>query len=163
MATLVHVQNAHHMMVAVEPQEEGIEVHFADGAKGLIPFKDLQEINGLGDLAAVQLPNPYEMLLGNKRGHEVEIGWDFARHYADPTYQALASKAAAHAMQSLGARIRMFREKMGWTQEHLAESAGISRVTLNRIENGEQSPRYENLLGLSKALGVTFEDLVIQS
>lgn len=38
------------------------------------------------------------------------------------------------------------------TQERLASEAGIGRVTLVRIENGEQSPRYETLVALAEAL-----------
>ena len=39
------------------------------------------------------------------------------------------------------------------TQEQLATAAGIGRVTLVRIENGERSPRYETLVALGGALG----------
>ena len=63
-------------------------------------------------------------------------------------------------MHSLGERIRHHREKTAMKQKDLAKAAGISRVTLNRIENGEQAPRYENLVAIGKALGVSFTDLV---
>jgi len=39
------------------------------------------------------------------------------------------------------------------TQEELATAAGIGRVILVRIENGELSPRYETLVALAGALG----------
>ena len=38
------------------------------------------------------------------------------------------------------------------TQERLAEAAEIGRVTLVRIESGEQSPRFETLSALADAL-----------
>ena len=38
------------------------------------------------------------------------------------------------------------------TQQELASKAGIGRVTLMRIENGEQLPRFETLTALADAL-----------
>ncbi len=39
-------------------------------------------------------------------------------------------------LAEIGARIREARRSLGWTQETLAERAGISRPTLNQLENG---------------------------
>ena len=63
-------------------------------------------------------------------------------------------------LQAIGARIRQLREFAGLTQEALARAAGIGRVTLVRIENGEQSPRYGTLVSLARALGRPMVDLV---
>lgn len=41
---------------------------------------------------------------------------------------------------AMGERIRMIREKIGWTQEFLAEKIDISSVHLSRIENGKVTP-----------------------
>jgi len=41
-----------------------------------------------------------------------------------------------------------------------ALNAGIGRVTLVRIEKGEQSPRYETLIALSRALGLPLADVL---
>jgi transcriptional regulator with XRE-family HTH domain len=38
------------------------------------------------------------------------------------------------------------------TQEQLAERAGVGRITLLRIEKGEQSPKYDTLIALASAL-----------
>lgn len=65
----------------------GIELAFADGRTGLIPFPDLPEIGTLANLAAIELPNPYAVILRNARGQTVELPWDFARHYCDASYQ----------------------------------------------------------------------------
>lgn len=46
------------------------------------------------------------------------------------------------------------------TQEHLAAAAGIGRVTLVRIERGEQSPRYGTLVALAEALGCPMATLL---
>ncbi|RKX49988.1 MAG: transcriptional regulator, partial [Thermotogae bacterium] len=36
--------------------------------------------------------------------------------------------------------LRIFREKMGWTQEELARKVGVSRQTINYIEKGRYQP-----------------------
>ena len=44
----VLVKNADRMMNAIKPVPEGIELSFADGCSGVIPFADIPEISGLG-------------------------------------------------------------------------------------------------------------------
>ncbi|MBA7589090.1 hypothetical protein ES708_31165 [subsurface metagenome] len=46
------------------------------------------------------------------------------------------------------------------TQSELAEAAGIGRVTQVRIENGEQSPRYETLAAIAQALRRPITDII---
>ena len=53
-----------------------------------------------------------------------------------PTIEAIA----ALGRQTVGARVRRFREAAG-----LAQAADIGRVTLVRLENGKQSPRFKTL------------------
>ena len=60
----------------------------------------------------------------------------------------------------VGSRIRQLREAARLTQEELATAAGIGRVTLVRIENGQQSPRYETLVALAGALGRPVAELL---
>jgi len=42
--------------------------------------------------------------------------------------------------ETLHNRVRIFREAKGWTQMQLAERTGVSRKTVNTIENGVFSP-----------------------
>ena len=159
MATVL-VKNANRMMTAATPQAEGIELTFADGAAGVIPFADISEIGDVADLQSIELPNPYEIVLRNRAGEVAEIPWDFARHYCDPQYRRRVEAVAAAGARSLGQRIREAREAAGMTQQALASAAGIGRVTLVRIERGEQSPRYETLTALATALNRSFAELV---
>ena len=50
---------------------------------GLIPYSELPEIGQRATLSALELPNPYELVLKTAQGATVEIPWDFARHYCD--------------------------------------------------------------------------------
>ncbi|MFC1957469.1 helix-turn-helix transcriptional regulator [Chloroflexota bacterium] len=51
-------------------------------------------------------------------------------------------------------KLRVLRERLFITQTELAEAAGISLVTLNRLENNKQKPSFKTIRKLAKALGV---------
>lgn len=60
----------------------------------------------------------------------------------------------------LGRRIRSLRNERGIYQADLAEKAGISRITLSRIENGRMDPGFRIVAKLARALGVSLADLM---
>ena len=106
------------------------------------------------------MPNPYEMILITTLGDRVEIPWDFARHYCDQSYRPTIEAIAIQGRRTLGERIRGFRESAGLTQEALARSADIGRVTLIRLENGEQTLRFRTLEAIAGALGQRVKNLL---
>ncbi|WP_417467177.1 helix-turn-helix domain-containing protein [Maricaulis sp.] len=57
-------------------------------------------------------------------------------------------------------KIKRWREERHWSQEHLAELAGIGLRTIQRIENGEQASR-DSLTALAAAFNVEAIALVI--
>jgi transcriptional regulator with XRE-family HTH domain len=60
----------------------------------------------------------------------------------------------------LGETVRKFRNKVGLTQEKLAEKSGLSTVFISRIEREMESPSLDSLVKIAKALGVRVRDLV---
>ncbi len=148
-------------MTSAELQVEGIEITFADGLRGLVPFADIHEAGADEKLAKVELPNPYELVLHTISGETVELPWDFVRHYCDSSFRPRVEAVALAGMQAIGARIRQLRESAGLTQQALAQAAGVGRVTLVRIENGGQSPRYDTLVSLAQALGRSVHHLLV--
>lgn len=60
----------------------------------------------------------------------------------------------------IGDRLRAARLHRDFTQERLAERAGVDRQAVNRIEMGHQSPRLDTLLLIADALGVSLAALV---
>ena len=114
--------------------------------------RNVPEVRERVALSGVELPNPYEMILQTVDGEQVEIPWDFARHYCDESYRPTVEAIAMRGRQTLGERVRRLRESAGLTQEALAGAANVGRVTLVRIERGEQSPRYRTLTVLAQAL-----------
>ena len=141
--------------------EDGIELSFADGARGLIPYTDLPEIGERTALSTLNLPNPYEIILETTQSETLKIPWDFARHYCDASYRPAVEAMAMRGRHTLGQRIRRLRNAAGLSQDALARTAGIGRVTLVRFEKGEQTPRYKTLGAIARALGVRVSELLI--
>jgi len=56
-------------------------------------------------------------------------------------------------------RLREERDSKGWTQAELAARVGVSRKTINTVENGVFVPSTILALGLAQALGLTVEAL----
>jgi putative transcriptional regulator len=56
-------------------------------------------------------------------------------------------------------RLREHRSAAGLTQAELAERVGVSRKTVNTVENGVFVPSTELALRLARALGTRVEDL----
>ena len=154
------VRNAERMMLSAVLTEDGIGLTFADGCRGVVPFVDLPELGEPSDVHALELPNPYEMILTTARGERVELPWDFVRHHCDRSHRPMVEAIALQGRRALGERVRHFRESAGMTQKALAMSAGIGRVTLVILENGEQTPRYRTLEGIAEPLGRPVRDLV---
>jgi transcriptional regulator with XRE-family HTH domain len=57
-------------------------------------------------------------------------------------------------------RIKELREKARFTQAELAEYLGVKRVTVAQWERGENKPRVDTLIKLSKLFKVTTDDLL---
>ena len=60
----------------------------------------------------------------------------------------------------LGRGVRDLRNKKGWTQEQLAESARLTRVSIVAIEGGKQNISMDVVLRLANSLGTSPEDLL---
>ncbi len=62
-------------------------------------------------------------------------------------------------MAEIGTRLREARTAAGLTQAQLAEMIGVSRKTINTVENGVFVPSTTLALKLARALKTTVEDL----
>jgi len=63
-------------------------------------------------------------------------------------------------IEAVAVRLKALRERKGWTQELLAQKAGIGRSHLARLETARQDPTLSTLEKLAKALGVRVSRLV---
>ena len=159
--TTALLANLDKMMTAARVMADGVAVTFADGCSGVIPFSALPDVTDPAAITGLSLPNPYELHLITDDGEHPEIPWDFARHYCDVSYRQRVEAQVLLAAQTLGGRIRRWRKDAGLSQAALAEAAGIGRVTLVRIEKGEQTAKFKTLTAILQAMDRPISDLLL--
>ena len=62
---------------------------------------------------------------------------------------------------TLGERIKNYRRKTGLSQEQLAEKINVSRQAITKWENDSGIPDIDNLISLSKVMGISLDELVM--
>jgi transcriptional regulator with XRE-family HTH domain len=70
------------------------------------------------------------------------------------------SVAISAALEQVGPRLRRVRTQRRMTLTGVADTTGISKSTLSRLETGQRRPTLELLLALSHAYRVPLDDLV---
>lgn len=64
------------------------------------------------------------------------------------------SQNAREAAVLMGEQIKLGRKQRQWTEQNLADRAGISRATLQKIENGDLSCAIGSFFELATLVGV---------
>ena len=59
----------------------------------------------------------------------------------------------------LANKIKVYRAINDWTQEELAQRVGVTRKTINTVENGVYVPSAYLALKIARTFGVPFEDV----
>ena len=72
----------------------------------------------------------------------------------------MAAVSSFKAHKLIGQNIRKRRQRIGMTQEKLAEKANLHPVYISQVERAERAVTIDALLRISKALGVRLRDLV---
>ena len=62
--------------------------------------------------------------------------------------------------RELGPRVRALREERGWSQERLAERAGLHPTYVSSVERGERNVTLLSILRLAEALRADAGELV---
>jgi DNA-binding XRE family transcriptional regulator len=62
-------------------------------------------------------------------------------------------------LKAFGLRMKLLRVSRGWSQEQLAEAAGMHRTFVGQVERGQRGMNILGLWRLSRAFGVPIGDL----
>ncbi len=81
-------------------------------------------------------------------------GWDELRDRRMAEAGAADAYDAARLAFELGGAVRELRERNGWTQERLAQAAGMTQSAVARFESGGTVPTLPVLERIARALGV---------
>ncbi len=63
-------------------------------------------------------------------------------------------------LRSIGKRIQEYRQRIGLSQEQVAERAGISQNHVSRLEQGTHDPHFYTILQVAKVLNIPLDGLV---
>lgn len=77
--------------------------------------------------------------------------------------QDSASLRSVDELSQVGIRLRAARTSKGWTLDRLAAAANVSASTLSRLESGKRQATLDILLPLTRKLGISIDDLLIQA
>lgn len=66
-------------------------------------------------------------------------------------------------LDEFGRNVRRERKNKGFSQEHLAEKAGLHRTYIGMIERGERNVTLKKAERIAKSLDVTLSDLISKS
>jgi transcriptional regulator with XRE-family HTH domain len=61
----------------------------------------------------------------------------------------------------LGQAVRKLRTERGWTQEDLAEAAGLTATYVGQVERGDKVPSLTVVLKVARGLGIAPSDLLL--
>lgn len=82
-------------------------------------------------------------------------------HEARRLMSAVPAATGEDYFARLGGRVQTLRSGKGWTQQQLAESAGLDRTYISGLEHGKQNPTIGALLRLATALETRLDLLVV--
>ena len=72
----------------------------------------------------------------------------------------MAREVDAADARRLGRRIHEMRARRGWTQDVLADCAGVSKAMISKVERGENNPTLVVAAKIAGALGLTMSQLI---
>ena len=74
---------------------------------------------------------------------------------APRTLRAAQRRRPTYFRQWFAGRLRELRAVRGWTQQQLAGAAGVTAAAVKSLERGRNSPTWETVVALCRALDVT--------
>jgi len=91
--------------------------------------------------------------------------WDAHCTWASfrPSLDAYAIRTAARGARRYAHPVHRLMRERGWSRSELADEAGVGPTTIRKMwSNTDRPPSLKTLIGLSRALGVTIDWLVVR-
>lgn len=73
------------------------------------------------------------------------------------------SSSAPPSPAALGLAVREERELREWSQQQLADAAGLSAVYISEVERGRRSPSLDVLARIAAAVGLRLSELIARA
>jgi transcriptional regulator with XRE-family HTH domain len=151
-------QRAYQRMTAAWRDDASLIVRFANGDEVAVDPRRLvrDAAEAMWELMKVSAS---ELLVPVASGGEEAISWFDVRAASDAAFATYLAQAADDEAARVGRRLRAMRERRGMSGRQVAELAGISPVSLSRIEHGHHDVVYRTLQRLLAAMNFTLNDL----
>jgi DNA-binding XRE family transcriptional regulator len=104
------------------------------------------------------LPNERPHLEYARHGYEC-YGWSIDRGLDGPPPYRMATRPDG-LIGALASRVRQLRHEGGWTQQTLADHAGLDRSYIAGVEAGLRNPTVKALGKVAQGLGVSLSQLL---
>lgn len=141
---------AEQRIALLEPGRGDVEVLFLDGKRFRLPT----DRKHLWNRVAVS-PDRRFLLVPRSEGDALDtIPWDAIRKPQSHLDEEERTK------RLISQTLRRLREQAGLSQEKAAEKSGVSRKTINRLENAGNYPGTATLKALARAYGTTLAELL---
>ena len=72
----------------------------------------------------------------------------------------MATQGDRHNAPEIGGRIKATRQERSLTLDQVSVKSGVSKSMLSQIERGQANPTFATLWNLTRALGISIEDLL---
>lgn len=140
--------------------QQSLDVSFRNGDRFQVPVESLlREPATSVRWDRVRIGETQDVLEVPGTNGVTEIPWDRIRCLVDADFRRHLANQAALAARQVAQRLRELRRERGLTQEAVAQSAGVDRVTISRLENGRLQPTFETLARVVAAMGASLQDL----
>jgi len=149
-------QRAYQRMSTAKLIDGELRVRFANGDDVAVDPRRLVRSVEQADWGSLSL-SPSEILIpaGNS---ELAVSWFDVRAASDIAFASYLAQTADDESARVGRRLRAMREQRGMSARQVADLAGITPVSLSRIEHGHHDVVYKTLQRLLSAMNFTLAD-----
>ncbi|HWH09668.1 MAG TPA: XRE family transcriptional regulator [Solirubrobacteraceae bacterium] len=135
-----------------------LHVRFVDGDEATLDVERLVARPPKGLDWSAARPRGQEVIVPSAEG-EIDVPWTSLRGQSDPAFAEFLIGEADDEARRIGERLRALRVRRGMTAKQVAAAAGISPMSMSRIELGRHDVVFRTLRRILAAMDYTLHDL----